>query len=53
MINNKEIYIKYSELSSEERVFYYDLICRYVGKFSWEYPGFFQWYSSLFLDNIN
>lgn len=49
--NNKEIYIKYSELSSEERVFYYDLICRYVGKFSWEYPGFFQWYSSLFLDN--
>lgn len=47
---NKNRYFKYSELSFLEKPVYYELVYQFIGKLSWEYPNFLQWYEKLFTD---
>ena len=44
-------YIKYSQLSPLQQRLYYDLIYRFIKRLEWEYPGFKQWYQSLYNNN--
>ena len=50
MFNNENIYVKYSELSSDEKIIYYELVYLFVRRLSLEYPGFLQWYENLFIN---
>ncbi len=45
-------YIRYSELSLEKRLIYYNEIRNFVKRIAWEYNGFWSWYDKLFLPNL-
>ena len=45
---NNKLYLKYSSLSTEEKIIYSQQLKKFLRKLSWEYPGFWKWYDSLF-----
>lgn len=51
IINNKR-YFLYSSLSRELKEVYHDRIYTFLGQLVFEYRGFYDWYYSLFTDNI-